>query len=239
MKNRFSEQFRTLRRERNMSQEQIAAALGVTAQAVSKWECAISYPDIEVLVALADLFGVSVDRLLRGTDGGHLPELPDDNTLRIVQVRGQTILRQHTYDPSLYIPLDVGEDNMLTLEIWGSADIKGTIGGAVTAGGSIDCATINGSVTAGCDVDCASVNGAVTAGCNVDCATVNGAVAAGGNVDAATVNGDVSAGGNIICEDIAGDVLQCGNISCDTIEGDILSCGGDIHCDDLEGDDLT
>lgn len=239
MKNRFSEQFRTLRRESNMSQEQIATALGVTAQAVSKWECAISYPDIEVLVALADLFGVSVDRLLRGTDGGRLPGLPDDDTLRIVQVRGQTVLTQHTYDPALYIPVQIGEDNALTLEIWGSADIKGHVGGSVTAGGSVDCAHINGSVTAGCDVDCATVNGAVTAGCNVDCATVNGSVTAGSNVDAANIGGDVAAGGNIICENIEGDILQCGNISCDTIEGDILSCGGDIHCDDLEGDDLT
>ena len=47
-----------------MTQEQLANALGITFQAVSKWENGISSPDLSTLPLLADLFGVSVDQLL-------------------------------------------------------------------------------------------------------------------------------------------------------------------------------
>lgn len=52
------------RRERGVTQEQLAAAIGVSAPAVSKWESAQSYPDITLLAPLARFFGVTVDALL-------------------------------------------------------------------------------------------------------------------------------------------------------------------------------
>lgn len=58
-----------LRRERGYSQESLAAALGVSRQAVSKWECAESSPDTENLIALARLYGVSLDELVMGVSG--------------------------------------------------------------------------------------------------------------------------------------------------------------------------
>lgn len=54
-----------LRKEKNMTQEDLAGALGVSAQAVSKWENENSCPDISLLTRIADLFGVTVDELLR------------------------------------------------------------------------------------------------------------------------------------------------------------------------------
>lgn len=54
-----------LRKEKNMTQEDLAGALGVSAQAVSKWENENSCPDISLLTKIADLFGVTVDELLR------------------------------------------------------------------------------------------------------------------------------------------------------------------------------
>ena len=60
----LSESIRALRRERNMTQEQLAEAMSVSAAAVSKWENGQSVPDIAVLTALADFFEVSLDALV-------------------------------------------------------------------------------------------------------------------------------------------------------------------------------
>ena len=54
----------TLRRQHNLSQEQLAEQLGISRQAVSKWERAESSPDTDNLIALAQLYKVSLDRLL-------------------------------------------------------------------------------------------------------------------------------------------------------------------------------
>ncbi len=55
-----------LRRAKGLTQEQVAEALGLSPQAVSKWENDISCPDITALPPLAKLLGVSVDTLLTG-----------------------------------------------------------------------------------------------------------------------------------------------------------------------------
>ncbi len=57
---------RTLRREAGMTQAQAARQLGVSPQAVSKWEQGQGYPDVAVLPELARLFGVSLAGLLAG-----------------------------------------------------------------------------------------------------------------------------------------------------------------------------
>lgn len=53
-----------LRKEKGLTQEQLAEKVGVSAQAVSKWENDVSCPDITLLPLLADLLGVTVDELL-------------------------------------------------------------------------------------------------------------------------------------------------------------------------------
>lgn len=53
-----------LRKAKNVTQEALAAELGVTAAAVSKWENGYTLPDILMLCALADFFGVTTDELL-------------------------------------------------------------------------------------------------------------------------------------------------------------------------------
>ena len=58
------------RRERGLTQIQIADRMGVTPQAVSKWERGLACPDIAFLDDLADLLGVSIDTLLRGAAVG-------------------------------------------------------------------------------------------------------------------------------------------------------------------------
>ncbi len=59
----FSYVIKKLRKQRNLTQEQIAEIFGVSSQAVSKWEIGSSYPDISLLTIIADYFGVSIDYL--------------------------------------------------------------------------------------------------------------------------------------------------------------------------------
>ena len=53
-----------LRAEKNITQDTLATAIGVTPQAISRWESEGGYPDIELLPVLADFFSVSTDELL-------------------------------------------------------------------------------------------------------------------------------------------------------------------------------
>ena len=55
---------RELRRRDGRTQEALAEALGVTSQAVSRWELEHSYPDLELLPVIAEYFSVSTDFLL-------------------------------------------------------------------------------------------------------------------------------------------------------------------------------
>lgn len=66
MELKISEHIRALRMEQNWSQRALAEKLNVSFQSVSKWESGQNYPDIETLVRIAQLFGVTVDELLRG-----------------------------------------------------------------------------------------------------------------------------------------------------------------------------
>ena len=57
----------TLRKENGLSQEELAARIGISRQAVSKWERAESSPDTDNLIALAKLYNVSLDALLESS----------------------------------------------------------------------------------------------------------------------------------------------------------------------------
>lgn len=59
----IGQKIRQLRYKTSLTQEQLADRLGLSAQAVSKWENAITMPDIALLPALAEVFGVSIDEL--------------------------------------------------------------------------------------------------------------------------------------------------------------------------------
>ena len=59
---------RSFRLAKSMTQEQLAQKLGVTAQAISKWESNINMPDIQLLPDLAVIFGITIDALFMMSD---------------------------------------------------------------------------------------------------------------------------------------------------------------------------
>ena len=68
----FRERLYQLRKGRGISQEELAHTVGVSRQAVQKWEAGAATPDLSNLSALADYFAVSLDYLVRGIE----PEKP-------------------------------------------------------------------------------------------------------------------------------------------------------------------
>lgn len=64
----IGERMQALRKSKGISQEQLADIVGVSRQAVSKWESEQSIPDIEKIILLSDYFKVTTDYLLKGTE---------------------------------------------------------------------------------------------------------------------------------------------------------------------------
>ena len=62
----FRANLQYLRAQRNMPQEQLAMLLGVSRQAISKWESEKAYPEMDKLLMICDLFGCTLDDLVLG-----------------------------------------------------------------------------------------------------------------------------------------------------------------------------
>jgi transcriptional regulator with XRE-family HTH domain len=217
---KINEQISQLRRQAGMTQEELASKLGVTNQAVSKWESAQCCPDIALLPDIARLFGLTVDELLTGAPaekpvGGDLPDvLKNDGVIRVLQFRGRELIRWDNREENgekNTIKLSFPENGGKTqIEIYGSVESEGAVacanvGGYVEAGGDVACGNVGDYVEADGDVACGNVDGNVNAGEEVTADTVYGDVSAGGDVKAGTVNGDVSAGGDVRYETLNGD----------------------------------
>lgn len=85
MSNPFSHNLRKLRLDKQLTQEQAAAQLGVSAQAVSRWETSTTLPDVMLLPEIARLYGVLVDDLFKPSPKGYA-----NNALRLLAVYEKT-----------------------------------------------------------------------------------------------------------------------------------------------------
>ncbi|MGG2057728.1 helix-turn-helix transcriptional regulator [Lysinibacillus pakistanensis] len=61
----FSERLKKEREKKGWSQNELAEKIHVSRQSVSKWETGKNYPSIEIIINLSDLFGITIDELLR------------------------------------------------------------------------------------------------------------------------------------------------------------------------------
>ena len=64
----FNEKLQELRKQRGLTQEELAQSLYVSRTAISKWESGRGYPNIDSLKVIAKFFGVTVDELLSGEE---------------------------------------------------------------------------------------------------------------------------------------------------------------------------
>ena len=60
----LSDNLKRIRKENNLSQEQLADKLGVSRQSVSKWESGLAYPEMDKVLQICKMFGLNVDELL-------------------------------------------------------------------------------------------------------------------------------------------------------------------------------
>ena len=60
----FNDNLNKYRKQKGLSQEELAFRLGVSRQSVSKWESGQSTPELERIIEIADLFGISLDELI-------------------------------------------------------------------------------------------------------------------------------------------------------------------------------
>lgn len=193
------------RKNLSITQDALAQQLGVTNQAVSKWESDQCCPDVMLLPKLADIFGISIDELF-GRESQPKPAAPlpwpDDNVLRVAVYVGNKMVCGGDAKPGCVYRYEGSVDAVLSCVTVSSGDVMGN----VDAGLGVTCGNVLGHVDAGTTVSCGKVEGNVDAGTSVNCLNVAGSVDAGTNVTCGDVGGDVDAGCNVECGNVEGDV---------------------------------
>lgn len=123
MDNHFSNNFRKLRKFQGLTQEQIAEMLGVTSQAISKWECGTSYPDIGMLPIIANIFKISTDHLL-GVD-----ITDQENIISEIIAKCKSLCENNCYNDSVSLLRNASVQYPSNCDImyWLAWSLRGTI----------------------------------------------------------------------------------------------------------------
>lgn len=199
---KLGENIRALRLRKRLTQEQVAQQLGVTYQAVSKWENGTNTPDIALLPEIAAFFGVTIDALFHQDAISALDGFPveDDGVIRIVQLRGRHVLkvtpRMSPDDPAIEIafPRNCNDRTQyFKVEVYGHVIADGSINGDVVAHQSVQCAEINGDVRSQGDVKAGNINACGNVVCNgiYDCYNLQAnRIECSGNVNAISLTCD-------------------------------------------------
>ncbi len=260
MNNILGENIARLRKERGMTQEDLARELNVSYQAVSKWENSVSAPDISNIKQLAQFFGVSIDMLF-GLE--LLPEKREDVPVsdeeldaldRELDALEREICgpetaqkepgeeREPAAEPELracaeapILPWD--DDNTLRAVLFRGRQLvsakeieRKLIGREAVLEYSGEALNVFSYF----DVNCENVSRNVEAGGDVKCGSVGGNVSAGDDVDCGAVGATVSCGGDVSCDDVGGDIRAGGDIDCGTVIGSVAA-GGDVDCGGVGG----
>lgn len=248
------------RKKMNITQEALAKQLGVSNQAVSKWESDQCCPDVTLLPKLADIFGITLDKLF----GREAPQVVEP---------GSPAFTDHAAD-ELTLQREVPEEEPGTEEkksgfeklfgislkdlhakanqqkwnppepVWpddATLRIVAYIGHKmVKSTEALEKLTFRYegpalNVHSQISVTCGNVEGNVDAGRDVNCQCVDGDVDAGRDVNCADVAGDVDVGCNVTCGNIGGSVDAGCNVTCGNVEGNV-DAGCIVECGAVGGD---
>ncbi|MBQ6718552.1 MAG: helix-turn-helix domain-containing protein [Clostridia bacterium] len=214
------------RKRLGFTQEELAQKLGVTFQAVSKWENTKSAPDISFLPVMADLFDCSIDQLFSRDMQSNIKyytEFPwsDDDIIRGVVCEGRKILQVTDKITEKFTFEIIGDAK--SVESKCNIEVSGNVSGGCNAGRSI---TVGGNLSGGANcgksinVEC-NLSGGCNCGMSIQCGcNIQGDVNCGRDVTAmCDIHGDVhceknvTAGGNIEAE-----IIKCNKVHCETLE---------------------
>ena len=250
----FGQRIAALRKSKGMTQEALAQRLGITNQAVSKWESDQCCPDIMQLPALADIFEISMDTLF-GREEPALPENPpqepvtvigelpweDNDDLHAVCFIGHQLVRYQDI-PSLGGKRERFSYSFSCLGFDKSSQrgnepvqlhFSGNVGN-IYSDYAVYCSesAIGGNVQAGDGVICTEVGGEVRAGDGVTCVSVRGNVIAGDSVSCTgSIGGNAQAGDDVRCDGtIMGNASAGGDLECGGDIGGRVQAGGDVAC---------
>ena len=230
----LADNIKKYRKKCGFTQEELAENLGVTFQAVSKWENAKTAPDILFLPLIADLFGCYIDELFSREVKSEVryeqcPEFPweDDDIIRGVVCEGRKIL-QYTSLVDKFTFKIIGDAKNVQSEC--NIEVRGNVSGGCKAGKNIN---VSGVVSGGCNSGAEIViGGHLSGGCNSGgditvggsfsggCNT-GGSITCGGNLSGdVNCGGTVKVAGDVEAERIKGDVV-CNSLKCERIDGDV------------------
>lgn len=255
MNEKLGEIIARLRKEKGMTQEDLARELNISYQAVSKWENGISSPDISNIKALAQLFGVSIDALFG------LELLPDKTEKYLADAddaieKAQSVFaapeEKNTAEEEEHVnafaeeyaskyadeqTVPWADDNTLRVVMYRGQkmlsyeEVKTSIFARKI---QLDYHGEALNISSCCDVSCGIVSGNVYAEGNVNCDAVYGSVSAGGDVNCDGIGASVNAGGDVNCDDVGGDIRCGGYVDCGSVVGSV-SAGGDVDCGSVGG----
>jgi len=193
-----------LRQQNNITQENLADYLGVSYQAVSKWETDTNTPDIALLPCIAEYFHISLDTLFSeniSTVAEVFEQIEDDGVIRVVQLQGKKILKVDKYEPGKTMPIELifptncnDTTQYFKVEVWGFLTTDGSINGDVVCHQDINCGAINGDVKCQGNIKAREINALGSVSCNniIDCYQINTKI--------------INCSGDISCQNIDNDV---------------------------------
>ncbi|MBO5109201.1 MAG: helix-turn-helix transcriptional regulator [Clostridia bacterium] len=120
----FGKTIKSLRQQRGLTQEQLAEAMGVSPQAVSRWETNSTYPDLSLLPILANFFDVSIDALLA------FDVTKKSETIRTIIEEADALMAESRYTEAVCILREAyvgypGNDRLMYKLAWALRGTKG------------------------------------------------------------------------------------------------------------------